>query len=193
MQLWASISTTFLPRRRRSLKRSRYRRKSRSRSRLWLRFVLFKGTRTFGFGYFLDRFLGLSSALQHGGFDIPIDLDLVTTMKKKLPLIPSESHEPHEPRSLQIENAYSTLNFNEEIYVLLCSTCYFSFKSLLFCTVKQTPVMEKLAPPKANLRAWLNLTKKITNYISELIANYSLRIILQWIPSHCQGMKQQIA
>ena len=31
----------------------------------------------------------------------------------------------------------------------------------------------------------LNLTQKITNYISELIATYSLRIILQWIPSHC--------
>ena len=32
----------------------------------------------------------------------------------------------------------------------------------------------------------LNITQKITNYISELIDNFSIRIILQWIPSHCE-------
>ena len=148
MQLWASISTTFLPRRRRSLKRSRYRRKSRSRSRLWLRFVLFKGTRTFGFGYFLDRFLGLSSALQHGGFDIPIDLDLVTTMKKKLPLIPSESHEPHEPRSLQIEKANSTLILMQKCMRFCVLYAFFSFKSMLFCTVSKLMWWRSLLHPK---------------------------------------------
>ena len=38
----------------------------------------------------------------------------------------AESHEPHEPRSLQIKKANST--FNSEIYVLLPATCFFKKK-----------------------------------------------------------------
>ena len=40
--------------------------------------------------------------------------------------MPAESHEPDEPRSLQIKKANST--FNSEIYTLLPATCFFKKK-----------------------------------------------------------------
>ena len=67
--------------------------------------------------------------------------------------IPSESHETHEPRSLQIEKGNSTFNCNAEIYAILHATCLFLIRAILYGTSKLTPVMKELSPPKSNLRA----------------------------------------
>ena len=59
--------------------------------------------------------------------------ETLTPPLEKVQDILSESHKPHEPRSLQIEKANPTLNFNAAFYVLLyalhdiflLNPCYF--------------------------------------------------------------------
>ena len=39
----------------------------------------------------------------------------------------------------------------------------------------------------------LNVIRRITNFISELIEQFSLQIVIQWIPSHCNLPGNEVA